>query len=261
MVHACFVGRWVEAKFQVADRRLGWAIDGLNLKKAGERDYVRYDRVEVTPPELNAGCYGRNLFSPSGSLIAVVVDKTTGKVSVDAVHSWLNAGKIHQPDLVSGQYQGGVAMGVGYALLENLPPDKGGSGQWNLNRYHVALAGDLPLEQITLETLPPIGDEPGRGIAEAVLCPIVPAIANAVAAATGGEFYQLPITPQQVKEAVIMNDKVNVSLTVNGTRYQREVWQHEKLIDFLHDELDMPGTRFCCGIGVWSRLHFAGAQC
>lgn len=47
-----------------------------------------------------------------------------------------------------------------------------------------------------------------------------------------------------------MSDTVKVTLTVNGTKYTRDVWKHEKLIDFLHDELDMPGTRFCCGIGV-----------
>ena len=93
-------------------------------------------------------------------------------------------------------------MGVGYALLENLPPDTGGDGSWNLNRYHVALASDLPLERITLETLTPIDNEPGRGIAEAVLCPIAPAIANAISSATGKPFTHLPITTDKIKQVL-----------------------------------------------------------
>ncbi len=205
MVHACFEGDWVHAQFHVEDNFFSWAIDGLNTRSARQDSYVRYQRDHVKRPPKNAANYGRNLFSPSGSLIAVTVDPGTGQVGIEAVHSYLNAGKIHQPDLVSGQYQGGVAMGVGYALLENLPPgaDGGGSGEWNLNRYHVPLAGDLPLDRITLEILEPLdANEPARGIAEAVLCPIAPAIANAVAAATGKHFNQLPITSARVLEAL-----------------------------------------------------------
>lgn len=43
---------------------------------------------------------------------------------------------------------------------------------------------------------------------------------------------------------------ININITVNGVKSTHKVWQHEKLIDFLHDELNLPGTRFCCGIGV-----------
>ena len=62
-----------------------------------------------------------------------------------------------------------VAMGIGYALLENLPLEAGGAGdgRWNLDRYHVALSADVPLARLNLTTLP--SDEPtAKGIAEAV---------------------------------------------------------------------------------------------
>ena len=202
MVHAVFEGKWVQASFDVNQQQYSWPIDGLNLLTAGEQNYTRYPRQSVVPPPKHAGNYGRNLFSPSATLVAVIIDNQSHQVSIDAVHTYLNAGTIHQPDLVSGQYQGGVAMGVGYALLENLPPDTGGDGSWNLNRYHVALASDLPLERITLETLAPIDNEPGRGIAEAVLCPIAPAIANAISSATGKPFTHLPITTDKIKQVL-----------------------------------------------------------
>jgi CO/xanthine dehydrogenase Mo-binding subunit len=203
MIHACFEGAWVRSSFVVNQQTHDWDIDGLNLLTTGQNGYQRYPRQAVVKqPPKNAGNYGRNLFSPSATLVAVIIDNDTAQVTIDAVHSYLNAGTIHQPDLVSGQYQGGVAMGVGYALLENLPPDKGGNGRWNLNRYHVALATDLPIERITLETLKPIDNEPGRGIAEAVLCPVAPAIANAISSATGGTFEHLPITPKKIKQVL-----------------------------------------------------------
>jgi len=107
--------------------------------------------------------------------------------------------------MVMGQYYGGVAMGIGFALLEYLPHTVGGAGEgdWNLNRYRAALWRDLPLDRIELHLLEPVSpDEPGRGIAEAALTPIAPAIANAVADATGHRFHQLPITPDKVLEAL-----------------------------------------------------------
>jgi CO/xanthine dehydrogenase Mo-binding subunit len=101
------------------------------------------------------------------------------------------------PELVDGQAQGGFAMGVGYALLESLPPfeDGPGNGQWNLGDYIVARASDLPLDRLKTEALPPISrKEPPKGMAEVVMIPIVPALINAIYDATGHRFRSLPVT-------------------------------------------------------------------
>jgi CO/xanthine dehydrogenase Mo-binding subunit len=94
-------------------------------------------------------------------------------------------------------------MGIGYALLENIPlrGEGGGNGRWNLDNYHVALAGDVPLKKLGL-TILPTTESTAKGIAEAVLCPIAPAIANAVAFATGHRFYELPMTPEKVRKVL-----------------------------------------------------------
>ena len=202
MVHAFYSGRWVSAEFQVGATRERWELDGLSVMRPGSSGYAFVPRTNTDPPADNSRLYGRSQYAPSASLIAVDIDPTSGSVRVTDVHTYLDAGRVLQPGLLSGQYQGGVAMGIGSALFENFPQE-GGEGEWNLNRYHVPLAKDVPLDRIELELLPPTDpDAPAKGIAEAVLCPIAPAIANAVSHATGARFRNLPITPAQVREVV-----------------------------------------------------------
>src|SRR4029078_4513740 len=99
--------------------------------------------------------------------------------------------------IVLGQAQGGFAMGVGYALLETLPPyeDGPGNGQWNLRQYFIARGSALPLRDLEIEVLPPVTpDEPPKGIAEVVMIPVVPALLNAIFDATGRRFQLLAVT-------------------------------------------------------------------
>ena len=82
-----------------------------------------------------------------------------------------------------------------------MPQGNGGAGEgtWNLNRYGLALASDLPpLERMQLVTINE--DGPSKGISEAVLCPIPPALANAASHATGTFYRSLPITMEQLRE-------------------------------------------------------------
>ncbi len=106
------------------------------------------------------------------------------------------------PEVVLGQAQGGFAMGVGYALLESLPPYEGGpgNGQWNLGQYIIARGSDLPLRDLEIEMLPPVdAKEPPKGMAEVVMIPVVAALLNAIFDATGHRFRSLPVTQQLLK--------------------------------------------------------------
>jgi CO/xanthine dehydrogenase Mo-binding subunit len=114
-------------------------------------------------------------------------------------------GRALVPEVVRGQAQGGFAMGVGYALLETLPPYEGGpgNGQWNLGQYLVARGSDLPLHDLEIEMLPPLTpDEQPKGMAEVVMVPVVPAILNAIFDATGRRFASLPVTQSILKGAL-----------------------------------------------------------
>ena len=93
-------------------------------------------------------------------------------------------------------------MGVGQALLEFLPlyEDGPGNGRWNLGRYVVARASDLPLKDLEIEVLPPLSpSDPPKGMAEVVMIPIIPAILNAIYEATGHRFQSLPVTSAMLK--------------------------------------------------------------
>ncbi len=204
MVHGLYEAAWVSATYAMpASPALQLPIDGLSLRLGGAATWTPVLRRDVVPPKPEAGLYGRSLYAPSGVLVAVEIGPKDFEPRVVAVELMVDAGKVLQPDLLLGQAQGGVAMGIGYALLENLPLEAGGAGdgRWNLDRYHVALSGDVPLGRLNITTL--ASDEPtAKGIAEAVLCPIAPAIGNAIAHATGVRFRALPITAADIRGAL-----------------------------------------------------------
>lgn len=205
MVHGLYQGAWVSASYRVQGRKLMLPIDGLALQRGGNPQFQRVERQDVVPPDPAADLYGRSLYAPSGALAAVAIDPRDFSVRVLGLQLVVDAGKVLQPDLLIGQAQGGMAMGIGYALLEDLPllADGAGNGRWNLDRYHVALAADLPLHAMGIDILP-TRETTAKGIAEAVLCPIAPAIGNAVAAATGHRFRprSLPIRPSDIQKGM-----------------------------------------------------------
>ena len=95
-------------------------------------------------------------------------------------------------------------MATGWALLENMPPGLAGpaAGDWNLNRYYVAKARNVPLDQRLVTLTPDDGETTGRGIAEAVMCSVAPAISNAIYDAIRKRFRDLPITAEKVRGAL-----------------------------------------------------------
>lgn len=204
MVHGLYEGTWVSATYAVpVGPPLLLPIDGLALRTGGQAQWSPVPRQDVIPPNPAAALYGRSLYAPSGVLVAVEIGPRSFEPRVVAVELIVDAGRVLQPDLLAGQAQGGIAMGIGYALLEDLPLEAGGAGdgRWNLDRYHVALSADVPLARLNITTLP--SDEPtAKGIAEAVLCPIAPGIGNAIAHATGQRFRALPITAADIEKAL-----------------------------------------------------------
>ena len=109
------------------------------------------------------------------------------------------------PQLVSGQLQGGLAMGIGHALHEYLPlyEDGPGNGTWNFNRYRLPRAKDVAVWTQTGEVLPPLSEtDPPKGMGEVTMIAVVPAIVNAIAHATGKRFTELPVTPAKIREAL-----------------------------------------------------------
>ncbi|SDE17287.1 xanthine dehydrogenase family protein molybdopterin-binding subunit [Paraburkholderia lycopersici] len=159
---------------------------------------------ELISPHDAVG-YGRTNYAPAAALVAVAVNPDSGRVKVEHVVTTLSAGRIICREIVEGQSQGAVAMAIGNVLSESCPlGDRGpGNGKWNLDQYLITQMTDVPSQELV--TLPPPAEKErhsARGIGEAVMCPIAPALLNALAMATGHRFRQTPVTPDQIREAL-----------------------------------------------------------
>jgi CO/xanthine dehydrogenase Mo-binding subunit len=192
---------WSRARFVFGAEQYRAEIDALAVRKGGGK-FAALNRVSVKfPPTVNNQS-GNVYTSMCGTLVRVEIARATGALRIAKAYSVFECGQALVPEVLRGQAQGGFAMGVGYALLETLPPYEGGpgNGQWNLGQYLVARGSDLPLHNLEIEMLPPLTkDEPPKGMAEVVMVPVVPALLNAIFDATGRRFQSLPVTSSLLK--------------------------------------------------------------
>jgi len=132
-------------------------------------------------------------------LAEVEVDVEIGKVKVIRVIASHDVGKAIHPKNVIGQIMGGVAMGTGFALLEEFGPGETTS----FVNYLIPTSKDVPeVIPIIVEEKEPTGPFGAKGVGEPVLIPSAPAILNAIADAIGERIYHLPANLERVLEAV-----------------------------------------------------------
>ncbi|TCK28600.1 CO/xanthine dehydrogenase Mo-binding subunit [Ancylobacter aquaticus] len=204
MAHAFSRWAWAQAAFPLGG--LDWAaeIDALAVRQ-GDGPFEVLDRSFVFFPPTDYNRIGTAFTSSCGTAVRVEINVPGGEIRIAQAYSVFECGEVLVPELVQGQAQGGFAMGVGYALLENLPPfeDGPGNGQWNLGDYVIARASDLPLHALEIEVLPPVSPkEPPKGMAEVVMIPVVPALLNAIFDATGHRFQSLPVTSAMLRKVI-----------------------------------------------------------
>ncbi len=204
MGHAFSRWAWSQGSFMISGETWTADVDALAIRR-GDGPFTRVDRRAVAFPPTAYNRIGTAFSSLCGTLVRIEIEQATGALRIAKAYSVLECGLPLVPEIVIGQSQGGFAMGVGYALLETLPPfeDGPGNGQWNLGQYVVARGSDLPLHDLEIEILPPIaGNEPPKGMAEVVMIPVVPALLNAIFDATGHRFQSLPVTQAMLKEVL-----------------------------------------------------------
>jgi xanthine dehydrogenase molybdenum-binding subunit len=111
-----------------------------------------------------------------------------------------DVGKAIHPAICEGQIEGGLVMGVGYALSEEIRyNDKGKQQNYSFHNYFLPTADDIPeIEAILVESNDPSGPFGAKGVGETGLVPTAPAIANAVFNATGVRFTEIPLTEERV---------------------------------------------------------------
>ena len=215
-VHGFNRWSWAESDFVIDGVRDRLPLDALavkygdgapSVKKAqmSSNGFHLLDRQNAAYPATQLNNAMVTYYSPVATIVELKVNKGNGEVTVLNHHSWIECGRVLVPELVKGQIEGGTAMGIGHALLEDMPLYEGGPGEgdWNFNRYRLPKAKDVAVWQQSSEILPPLSpSDPSKGIAEVVMIPVVGAIGNAVAHAIGKRVRDLPITPARIKEAL-----------------------------------------------------------
>lgn len=138
-------------------------------------------------------------FGYAAQLAVVEVDLalgTTRPIRFVAAH---DVGKAINPVLVEGQVQGGIAQGLGMALMEEYLPGR----TENLHDYLIPTIGDIPpIETLILELPDAHGPYGAKGLGEHVLIPTAPALLNSIKHATGLRMYSVPVTPSKLRDAI-----------------------------------------------------------
>lgn len=133
----------------------------------------------------------------------VAVDMETGEVRVLKSIGCHDIGRAINSAAVAGQIEGGAAMGLGYALMEDVQIVNGVTLTLSFAEYLLPTASDIPAtKSIILESGTGLGPFGAKGIGEPSFTPVAPAIANAVANAIGERVYELPLTPERVLAAI-----------------------------------------------------------
>jgi CO/xanthine dehydrogenase Mo-binding subunit len=137
------------------------------------------------------------------SVIAdVAVDKATGRIEVEKLYYVVDATKIINPLIFHGHIHGGVIQGLGFSLTEHLQTEEGRVTALSLGDYKLPTIRDVPrLSTAIVKAKEGPGPFGAKAIGEAGISLVAPAIANAVADATGIRIKEAPITAEKIFQA------------------------------------------------------------
>ena len=129
----------------------------------------------------------------------VEVDMATGYVDVKKVTSGLDTGNVINPALLTGQLYGGIVMGQGFSIMEEVTDVKGKVTSKNLDSYILPTSLDAPEMDVHMfDSGDPTGTYGAKSIGEPATEAVGAAIANAVSNAIGRRIYQNPCDLEQV---------------------------------------------------------------
>jgi CO/xanthine dehydrogenase Mo-binding subunit/aerobic-type carbon monoxide dehydrogenase small subunit (CoxS/CutS family) len=192
--------------------------DGLIIVRDGELER-RIDLAAMEPDEHGDILSGEGTFDPptttlddkgqgtpyatygfAAQIAEVEVDMELGTVKVRRMVAAHDVGRAINPTQVEGQIHGGIAQGLGMALMEEYVPGR----SENLHDYLIPTIGDVPpIETILIEDPEPLGPYGAKGIGEPALVPTAPAIFGAIHHATGVRVRVAPATPARLRAAIL----------------------------------------------------------
>jgi CO/xanthine dehydrogenase Mo-binding subunit len=154
--------------------------------------------VEVTYP----GAHGHQI-AVTCQIAEVSVDRDSGQIRVERIITTHDVGQVIHPMMHQGQIDGGIANGLGFAIMEDLQIQDGRVTAPHLGEYKLPTIGDMPeLRTILVTGAAGPGPQGAKGIGETANVCLAPAIANAVFDACGVRITSLPITAEKVYAAL-----------------------------------------------------------
>ena len=181
----------------------GTATLDLATQPADERGDIVTGTGDFNPPTVPLDENGQGVpyatYGFAAQFAEVEVDLDLGTVRVLHIHAAHDVGKAINPTLVEGQIHGGIAQGLGLALMENYQ-----SGRTdNLHDYLIPTVGDMPeITTYLIEDPEPLGPYGAKGVGEPALVATAPAILNAIRHACGVQLHSVPVTPDKLKAAI-----------------------------------------------------------
>jgi aldehyde oxidoreductase len=135
----------------------------------------------------------------AAQIASVQVDLELGTTKVGEIVAAHDVGRAINPTQVEGQIHGGIAQGLGMALMEEYLPGR----TENLHDYLIPTFGDVPrIEVILIEDPEPLGPFGAKGVGEPGLIPTAPAILGAIRHATGVRITEVPALPHRLRAAI-----------------------------------------------------------
>jgi CO/xanthine dehydrogenase Mo-binding subunit/aerobic-type carbon monoxide dehydrogenase small subunit (CoxS/CutS family) len=183
------------------------AIGSAEIALAGQPDdrhgYAMSAEETYDPPTKPLDANGQGepyaVYGYGAQLAEVLVDMELGTVKVARITAAHDLGRVINPMLAEGQIAGGIAQGLGMALMEDYVPGR----TENLHDYLIPVVGDMPeIVPMLIEVPDPEGPLGAKGLGEHVLIPTAPAILNAIRDASGARITRLPALPHRVLTAI-----------------------------------------------------------
>jgi CO/xanthine dehydrogenase Mo-binding subunit len=175
----------------------------LSALDADAEGYVLQASETYDPPtkplDENGQGHPYAQFGYAAQMAVVEVDTALGTVKPIKFVAAHDVGQAINPMLVEGQVHGGIAQGLGMALMEEYIPGR----TENLHDYLIPTIGDIPpIETIIIEEPDAHGPYGAKGLGEHVLVPTAPALLNAIKNATGVRIQKVPAIPSAVHAAI-----------------------------------------------------------
>ncbi len=142
-------------------------------------------------------------YSHAVHVAEITVDTLTGEIRVDKVTAAQDVGRVINRLGLEGQVEGGIAIGLGYALSEDMQLEKGRLKNGSFRDYKLITAPEMPpVEMHFIESDCAEGPYGAKGVSELPTIVIAPAVANALYNATGVRIFDPPMSPEKVARAI-----------------------------------------------------------